>query len=205
MFTDQQRLVAAIGIALHAHGMQLDKGGVLYFLHPLHVMDKVKGTSAKIVAVSHDVPEDTDTTLDYYREHEVGFTREEIDAIDAITKRKGEKKRDYWARVKANPLALYVKLWDMAHTSSPARRATLPTEEERVYLRDKYNEARKYYAENDGLMPVINGWEFGDARKMLTAVGYEEDYWCEGWRLIMDANERGIIQISFDNIITLAP
>jgi hypothetical protein len=200
MYNDNSMIVMAIHIALNAHGMQLDKGGMPYILHPLHVMDCVNGSDAKIVAVLHDTVEDTEQTLDGLRT--AGFSEEIVGAVDAITKRKGEKKRDYWARVKANKLALYVKLWDMAHNSSEGRLAALPKDEQ-DYLRRKYGEAREFFAEKDGLMPVIDGWNFGDARTMLTAVGYKEDYWCDGWRLIMDANERGVVKIGLDNTIRL--
>lgn len=139
MITDKnEQLWVAIDIAIHAHDMQLDKGGMLYVLHPLHVMDSVDGIDAKIVAVLHDVVEDTETTLANLAEYE--FPQEIIDAIDAITKRKGEKKEAYWARVKANPLALQVKLADIAHNSSEGRLAALSSDE-RNYLRTKYAKA----------------------------------------------------------------
>lgn len=140
MFDKNQQLVAAIGIALRAHGMQLDKGGLPYILHPLHVMDAVEGLDAKIVAVLHDVVEDTDVTLQNIADHEVGFSDEIINAIRAITKLKGERKEDYWARVKADPLALKVKLADIAHNSSHKRLAALSPDEAQ-YLKKKYEKA----------------------------------------------------------------
>lgn len=133
-----EQLWVAIDIAVHAHDMQLDKGGMLYILHPLHVMDSVDGIDAKIVAVLHDVVEDTETTLENLAAYE--FPQEILDAIDAITKRDGEKKEAYWARVKANPLALQVKFADIAHNSSPARLASL-SKDEAEYLAGKYAKA----------------------------------------------------------------
>jgi (p)ppGpp synthase/HD superfamily hydrolase len=138
MLEKNEQLWVAIDIAIHAHDMQLDKGGMLYVLHPLHVMDTVEGIDAKIVAVLHDVIEDTETTLENLAAYE--FPQEILDAIDAITKRKGEKKEAYWARVKANPLATRVKLADIAHNTSEARLAAL-SEDERQYLKGKYAKA----------------------------------------------------------------
>ena len=173
MFDDNQKLVAAIELAVHSHGPQLDKGGLPYILHPLHVMGCVDSIDAKIVAVLHDVVEDTATTLGWIKNHEAGFSKEIIDAIDAITKRKREKKEDYWARVKANPLALQVKLWDMAHNCSPKRLAVLSLKEA-DYLVKKYDTARAFFAADDGLVPLIVNRSFIDARTMLENVGYGE-------------------------------
>lgn len=149
-----QTLIDAIHLAVAAHGDQLDKGGLPYILHPLHVMDTVDGIDAKIVAVLHDVVEDTaadiGTTRDciVFQNYTYYFSPAIIEAIDAITKRNGEKKEIYWARVKANPLALQVKLADIAHNTSEARLAVLPLEEAN-YLRGKYAKALKFFHEND--------------------------------------------------------
>ena len=134
-------LTNAIHIAAAAHGDQLDKGGLPYILHSLHVMGAVDGIDAKIVAVFHDVVEDTSQTLEGLRT--AGFSEEILDAVEAITKRKGEKKEAYWARVKANPLALQVKLADIAHNLSEDRLAVLPPDEAE-YLRTKYAKALKF-------------------------------------------------------------
>lgn len=151
-----EQLRAAIELAVKAHGTQLDKGGMLYVLHPIHVMDQVDEIDAKIVAVLHDVIEDTEVEIavlydegqndgkryllyenlsEYYE-----FDDHIIEAIDAITKRDGEKKEAYWARVKACPLALQVKLVDIAHNCSPQRLAALSTGEAE-YLKEKYRKA----------------------------------------------------------------
>ena len=151
-----EQLMMAIELAVKAHGMQLDKAGMLYVLHPLHVMNSVEGVDAKIVAVLHDVIEDTEVEIaflydkgeddgkryllydklsEYYE-----FDERIIEAIDAITKREGEKTTEYWARVKACPLALRVKLADIAHNSSPARLANL-SKDEANYLAGKYAKA----------------------------------------------------------------
>jgi (p)ppGpp synthase/HD superfamily hydrolase len=184
-------LTLAITIAVQAHGNDLDKGGMPYILHPLHVMDCVDGIDAKIVAVLHDTVEDTNQTLEGLRT--AGFSDTIIDAVDAITKRKGEKKREYWARVRANPLALYVKLWDMAHNSSPRRLEAL-AEKEADYLIKKYDEGRAFFAEENGLVPLMVDRRFIDVKQMLEAVGYQE----QAWRMIMNAPGLGT---GFDGII----
>jgi hypothetical protein len=52
-------LTDAIALATRAHDGQLDKTGVPYILHPRHVMMAVS-PAARVVAVLHDVIEDTD-------------------------------------------------------------------------------------------------------------------------------------------------
>ena len=61
---DQYFLEVAILIAVKAHMGQVDKAGKSYILHPLRVMQNVESIDAKIVAVLHDVLEDTDITLE---------------------------------------------------------------------------------------------------------------------------------------------
>lgn len=146
MYSDNQMLVMAIHMALNAHGIQLDKAGMPYILHPLHVMTCVDGIDAKIVAVLHDAIEDTDLTLEGLRF--AGFEPIIIDAIDAISKRKGEKNEEYWTRVKANELALKVKMQDIAHNMSPARLACLSVEES-TYLQKKYRRALDFLQKDD--------------------------------------------------------
>lgn len=193
--SNNQQLIDAIRIAVDAHGIQLDKAGMPYILHPLHVMNNVDEIDAKIVAVLHDVVEDTAQTLEGLRYY--GFSAEVIDAIDAITKRKGESYDDYLTRVKANPLALRVKLADIAHNSSPKRLDYLDNHE-RKYLEGKYMAARIFLAGGYGLLPLVNGLRFGEAIKYLESVGYEDAY------VYLTKSERdGKISLDFKNTITI--
>jgi len=108
-------LTRAIEIAVEAHRGQVDKCKEPYILHPLAVMTAMDTHAEKIVAVLHDVIEDTDhSLLDLNLE---GFSENIIDAIDAITKRDNETYFEYINRVKENPLATKVKLADLKHNS----------------------------------------------------------------------------------------
>ena len=116
-------LADAIVLAAKAHGVTPDKSGVEpYLLHPLRVMLRMKTEPERIVAVLHDVVEDTPVTLaDLRRE---GYSRQIVKAVDAITRRKhqGETYDEYLDRVAANPLAKRVKLADLADNMSDVRR-----------------------------------------------------------------------------------
>jgi hypothetical protein len=55
-----------------------------------------------------------------------GCPEEVIAAVDALTKRSGERKMAYYCRVASNPIALVVKRGDIADNSDPKRLAKLP-------------------------------------------------------------------------------
>ena len=105
-------LERAIAIAAQAHAGQTDKAGEPYILHPLRLMLAMETGLERIVAVLHDVVEDSGITLEKLRAE--GFAEEAVAAIDALTKRDGESKMDAAARAKGNALALRVKLADNA-------------------------------------------------------------------------------------------
>ncbi|WP_199182387.1 bifunctional (p)ppGpp synthetase/guanosine-3',5'-bis(diphosphate) 3'-pyrophosphohydrolase [Cryobacterium sp. Y11] len=128
-------LDVAINLARAAHAGQRDKAGVDYIRHPLEVMRRVSTNDEKIVAVFHDVVEDTAVTLDYLRTP--GFEEHVVRAMDAVTKRKGGPLAELMARVAANPLALIVKLADISHNADPVRQAGLSGEAQ-ARLTEKY-------------------------------------------------------------------
>jgi (p)ppGpp synthase/HD superfamily hydrolase len=104
-------LERAIAIAVEAHTGQRDRAGRLYILHPLRLMMNVRSDEEKIVAVLHDVVEDTPWTVaDLRRE---GFPKYLLDALDCVTKREGESYEDFVARSAGNPIARGVKIADL--------------------------------------------------------------------------------------------
>lgn len=110
--TNPKMLQAAIKLAVEAHdGSPPDKGGQPYILHPLRVMLRLETDDERIVAVLHDVVEDTDHTLDSLRER--GFSAEVLAALDCVTKREGESYEHFIGRCEQNPLARRVKLADL--------------------------------------------------------------------------------------------
>lgn len=101
----------AIELALRAHAKQVDKVGMPYVLHPLRVMQRVKDEKAKIVAVLHDVVEDTPNTLKDLEG--MGYPPEIVQAIEGVTKREGESYEQFVERAAANPLSRMVKMADL--------------------------------------------------------------------------------------------
>lgn len=113
----------AIQIAVCAHHGQRDKAGQPYILHPLRVMLRMQTNVARIVAVLHDVVEDSDWTLERLRQ--AGFTPEMVGAVDALTKRPGELYQDAIQRAAENQVARRVKLADLADNLNVARLTTM--------------------------------------------------------------------------------
>ena len=102
----------ALRLALDTHTGQRDKAGQPYILHVMRVIIGVQDPDARIVAALHDVVEDGDrTSIGDIRD---AFTPEIADAVQAITKVKGEDYESYLHRVKSNRLARMVKLADLA-------------------------------------------------------------------------------------------
>lgn len=132
----------ARAVARSAHEGQTDKVGEPYFdVHVADVAYRVArfGPVVETVAWLHDVPEDTEVTLDDLRE--AGFPDEVCDAVDAITRRHGELSDAYYARVRANKPAQLVKLYgDIPSNTDPERMALLPPDV-RARLNGKYARA----------------------------------------------------------------
>lgn len=105
-------LELAIELAVRFHAGQRDKGGAPYILHPLRVMASVASEAEKIVAVLHDIVEDTE--MDEYGLRQHGFSDEIVEAVLALTKIGKESRIDAAKRAAANPIARVVKLADVA-------------------------------------------------------------------------------------------
>ncbi len=106
-------LERAIAIAVAAHAGQVDRGGQPYVLHPLRLMFNAGRAADRIVAVLHDVVEDTAVTLQDLRA--AGFDETIVTAVAALTRRKdgGEDYLDYVRRAVQDPVARRVKRLDL--------------------------------------------------------------------------------------------
>lgn len=112
MSTTNQILEKAIELALAFHKGQVKSDtGEPYILHCLRVMIKMETEEEMIAAVLHDTIEKSSLTLDDLIKQ--GFSSNVIEAIEAISKRKGEQYGDYINRLKSSPLAVKVKIADL--------------------------------------------------------------------------------------------
>src|ERR1700749_1797283 len=104
-------LERAIEIAVLTHKGASDKSGAPYILHPLRLMFATEVIEAKIVAVLHDVVEDSKPPYRWgLPELEAeGFSATVIEAIDCVTKRRDEPYEAFIDRILPNPIAGQVK------------------------------------------------------------------------------------------------
>jgi len=109
----------AIEIAARAHAGAEDKQGQPYILHPLRVMQGVENSDAQIVAILHDVVEDTGLSLDDIRAE--GFSEAAIGALNLVTHRADQPYAEYVIACKQNELARQVKLSDLRDNASLSR------------------------------------------------------------------------------------
>ena len=133
----QSQSEKAYKIAKKAHLGQVDKAGEDYIKHPQKVASFVKTDEEKAVAYLHDVIGDTELTLENLYEYD--FSKEVIEAVDIITKKRGEDYQSYLNSVKKNKLARAVKLADLRHNSDLTR-LTKVTEKD-IERKEKYQKA----------------------------------------------------------------
>lgn len=109
----------ALKLCYEAHQGQVDKSGLPYVFHPFHLAEQMSSEETTIVALLHDVVEDTHYTL------------EDIDAMDfppcvhtalaLLTHDKATPYLAYIAALKNDPIARKVKLADLRHNSDLSR------------------------------------------------------------------------------------
>ena len=127
----------AMKLCFEAHKDQFDKSGIPYVLHPLHVAEQMPDETTTVVALLHDVVEDTDYTLEDIRA--AGFPKVVTDALALLTHDESVPYLEYVAALRDNPIAKCVKLADLEHNSNLSR-IDHPTAED--YLRvQKYEKA----------------------------------------------------------------
>ena len=109
----------AMKLCFEAHKDQKDKSGLPYVFHPFHVAEQMPDEKTTIVALLHDVIEDTPYSLQDLRD--MGFEQDVLDALALMTHDKNVPYMDYVAKIKSNPIARTVKLADLRHNSDLTR------------------------------------------------------------------------------------
>lgn len=132
----------ALRLAYAAHHGQTDKSGQPYIFHPYHLAEQMTDEISTCAALLHDVVEDTAVTIE---ELEREFPKEVTGVLRLLTHEKGTDYFDYVRAIKGNPVAVKVKLADLAHNSDETRFAgcdEIPAEQ-LVKWREKYARARR--------------------------------------------------------------
>ena len=117
---------------------QEDKFGMPYIFHPVHLAEQMDSEDECIVALLHDVVEDTDVTME---DLEKEFSSEVIEALKLLTHDKSVPYEEYVLDLKDNPIARKVKLADLNHNSDVTRLINIT--EKDIERNKKYENAIK--------------------------------------------------------------
>lgn len=109
----------ALKLCFEAHKDQVDKSGMPYVFHPFHLAEQMEDETTTIVALLHDLVEDTDYTFDDLKE--MGFSNSVIDALTLMTHDKSVPYMTHVEQIKTNPIATAVKIADLKHNSDLSR------------------------------------------------------------------------------------
>ncbi len=133
----------ALRLCFEAHKNQTDKSGMPYVFHPFHLAEQMTDEQTTVLALLHDVVEDTEYTFDDLLS--MGFDTAIVDALRLLTHDPAVPYMDYVAALSGNPLARAVKLADLRHNSDLTR---LEVVDEKARARcDKYLEAIRFLEE----------------------------------------------------------
>lgn len=133
----------AFFVATKAHKGQKDKGCKPYIFHPIKVSLNTKGYDAKVVALLHDVIEDTDYELE-----DLKFLNEnQKEALLLLTHDKNVNYMYYVRNIKKNEIARKVKLADLNQNMN-LKRLKVITEDDLKRI-EKYKKAHSILLEED--------------------------------------------------------
>ena len=119
IYTDMTK--KAMRLMYDAHKDQIDKGGVPYVFHPMAVASNMTNEVSTVVALLHDVVEDTDITLSDLS----AFGDEVCLALSLLTRNSDDDYYDYIEKLSTNEIAREVKIADLKHNSDLSRLDTI--------------------------------------------------------------------------------
>lgn len=126
----------AMIIAYNAHMNQFDKAGVPYIYHPIHLAEQMSTETECIVALLHDVVEDTEITLE---DLDKEFTKDSIEALKLLTHDKKVDYMDYIRNVKKSVIATKIKIADLEHNADITRLDNITLDD--IKRTEKYKKA----------------------------------------------------------------
>lgn len=130
----------AMRICYAAHEGQVDKSGVPYVFHPLHLAEQMETEEEICTALLHDVVEDTKWTLAELEAE--GFPASVLDAVRLLTREKDVSYMAYIERLSGNQIARKVKLADLEHNSDLTR--LIEVTERDLRRQEKYFFAKEF-------------------------------------------------------------
>lgn len=127
----------ALKFCFEAHKEQRDKSDMPYVFHPFHLAEQMETEETTIVALLHDVVEDTPYT--FADLEQMGFGEDVLEALKLLTHDDAVDYMDYVAEIKKNPIATAVKMADLRHNSDLSRLDEVT--EKALKRREKYLQA----------------------------------------------------------------
>ena len=88
----------AMILSYEAHRGQYDKGGLPYIFHPFHLAEQMSTEETVVIALLHDVIEDTEYTIQDIAD--MGFPQVVLDALMCLTHDKAVPYMDYISKIK---------------------------------------------------------------------------------------------------------
>lgn len=135
-----QMIKKAMKICFEQHKNQIDKSGIPYVFHPIHIAEQMKDEDSIIVALLHDVIEDTNLTLNDLARY--GFNQEVLNALKCMTHDKSISYFDYIKGIGENSIARKVKIADLQHNSNLARLEKITSDD--LKRMEKYKKSLNY-------------------------------------------------------------
>lgn len=129
----------AMKLCFDAHKDQVDKAGIPYVTHPLHLAEQMPDETTTVVALLHDVVEDSDYTMDNIIA--AGFPKVVTDTLALLTHDKSVPYMEYVAALKDNSIARLVKLADLEHNSDTSRLDKVTPDD--IIRIEKYQKAKE--------------------------------------------------------------
>ena len=137
----------AMKLCFAAHKDQVDKSGLPYVFHPFHLAEQMEDELSTVVALLHDVVEDSSYTFADLKD--MGYPAAVLDALALLTHDDETPYFDYVREIKKHPIARKIKLADIAHNSDQTRCVGSDLTEERLaYWKAKYEKATKILMED---------------------------------------------------------
>lgn len=133
----------ALEYAMQKHAPIIGRNGHPYVEHVIRVARQFKNETLQIIALWHDLLEDTDASIKEMRQ--MGANEEIIKAVKLLTHDKDKiSYQEYLRKLSRNPLALLVKIADVNENYN---NIGCLTPEEQIRIGDKYIKAKKFLYE----------------------------------------------------------
>lgn len=145
IYTDNTK--KALKLCFAAHKEQKDKSGLPYVFHPFHLAEQMEDEESTVVALLHDVAEDTDYTLEDIAA--MGFSRNVMEALALLTHDEAVPYMEYVKALRNNLIARRVKLADLRHNSDLSRLDANQIDEKALARVKKYTEAMRILEEKE--------------------------------------------------------